>query len=69
MIVQTIINTAGGGGGASLDIITATLLPAAVVDGQAVIITSTTPGKIVLSYATPSDPVSGDIWVHTVDNG
>lgn len=59
----------GGSGGASLDIITATLLPDAVVDGQAVIITSTTPGKIILSYATPSDPVSGDIWVHTVDNG
>ena len=59
----------GGSGGASLDIITATLLPAAVVDGQAVIITDTTPGKIIFSYATPSDPVSGDIWVHTVDNG
>ena len=58
----------GGSGGASLDIITATLLPAAVVDGQAVIITSTTPGKIILSYTTPSDPVSGDIWVHIVDN-
>ena len=58
----------GGSGGASLDIITATLLPAAVVDGQAVIITDTTPGKIILSYAIPSDPVSGDIWVHTVDN-
>lgn len=58
----------GGSGGASLNIITATLLPSAVVDGQAVIITSTTPGKIILSYATPSDPVSGDIWVHTVDN-
>ena len=58
----------GGSGGASLDIITATLLPAAVVDGQAVIITSTTPGKIIFSYATPSDPVSGDIWVHIVDN-
>lgn len=59
----------GGSGGASLNIITATLLPSAVVDGQAVIITDTTPGKIILSYATPSDPVSGDIWVHTVDNG
>ena len=58
----------GGGGGASLNIITATLLPSAVVDGQAVIITSTTPGKIIFSYTTPSDPVSGDIWVHTVDN-
>ena len=70
MILQTIISTTGGGGGgASLDIITATLLPAAVVDGQAIIITPTTPGKIIFSYAAPSDPVSGDIWVHTVDNG
>ena len=68
MILQTIINTAGGGG-ASLNVVTASILPAAVVDGQAVIITSTTPGKIIFSYATPSDPVSGDIWVHTVDNG
>lgn len=68
MILQTIINTAGGGG-ASLNVVTASILPSAVVDGQAVIITSTTPGKIILSYATPSDPVSGDIWVHTVDNG
>lgn len=69
MIVQTIINTAGGGGGASLNVVTASILPSAAVDGQAVIITDTTPGKIIFSYATPSDPVSGDIWVHTVDNG
>ena len=58
-----------GGGGASLNVVTASILPAAVVDGQAVIITDTTPGKIIFSYATPSDPVSGDTWVHTVDNG
>ena len=69
MIVQTIINTAGGSGGASLNVVTASILPSAAVDGQAVIITDTTPGKIIFSYATPSDPVSGDIWVHTVDNG
>ena len=58
-----ILNMVYGGesGGASLDIITATLLPAAVVDGQAVIITSTTPSKIIFSYAVPSDPVSNDI--------
>ena len=67
MILNTVYG--GGSGGASLNIITATLLPAAVVYGQAVIITSTTPGTIIFSYATPSDPVSGDIWVHTVDNG
>ena len=68
MIINPVIYSRGGGG-ASLNIITATLLPAAVVDGQAIIITSTTPGKIIFSYAAPSDPVSGDIWVHTVDNG
>ena len=70
MILQTIISTTGGGsGGASFNVVTASILPSAVVDGQAVIITSTTPGKIIFSYATPSDPVSGDIWVHIVDNG
>lgn len=58
----------GGGGGADINAVAASSLPSAVVDGQAVIITNTTPGKIIFSYTTPSDPVSGDIWVHTVDN-
>lgn len=58
----------GGGGGADINAVAASSLPSAVVDGQAIIITPTTPGKIILSYATPSDPVSGDIWVHIVDN-
>ena len=59
----------GGGGGADINAVAASSLPSAVVDGQAVIITDTTPGKIIFSYTTPSDPASGDIWVHTVDNG
>lgn len=58
----------GGGGGADINAVAASSLPSAVVDGQAVIITDTTPGKIIFSYTTPSDPISGDIWVHTVDN-
>ena len=58
----------GGGGGADINAVAASSLPSAVVDGQAVIITDTTPGKIIFSYTTPSDPVSGDIWVHIVDN-
>lgn len=58
----------GGGGGADINAVAASSLPSAVVDGQAVIITDTTPGNIIFSYTTPSDPVSGDIWVHTVDN-
>lgn len=57
-----------GGGGADINAVAASSLPSAVVDGQAVIITDTTPSKIIFSYTTPSDPVSGDIWVHTVDN-
>ena len=58
----------GGGGGADINAVAASSLPSAVVDGQAIIITSTTPGKIIFSYVAPSDSVSGDIWVHTVDN-
>ena len=70
MILQTIINTpGGGGGGASLNVVTASILPSAVVDGQAVIITPTRPSKIIFSHTTPPEPVSGDIWVHIVDNG
>lgn len=68
MIFNAVIK-GGGGSGASLDVVTALILPSAVVDGQAIIITPTTPGKIIFSYVTPADPVSGDIWVHTVDNG
>lgn len=58
-----------GAGGLSIDVVTAALLPSAVKDGQVVVLTSTTPNKITFSYATPSDPASGDIWIHTVDNG
>ena len=68
MIFNAVIK-GGGGSGASLDVVTALILPSAVVDGQAIIITPTTPGKIIFSYVTPADPISGDIWVHTVDNG
>ena len=67
MIFNAVIK-GGGGSGASLDVVTALILPSAVVDGQAIIITPTTPGKIIFSYVTPADPISGDIWVHTVDN-
>lgn len=58
-----------GAGGLAIDVVTATLLPSAVKDGQVVVLTSTTPGKITFSYDTPTDPAAGDIWIHTVDNG
>lgn len=67
-MIFNMVYSGKGAGGLAIDVVAATLLPSAVVDGQAVIITDTTPGKIIFSYTTPSDPVSGDIWVHTVDN-
>lgn len=68
-MIFNIVYGGKGAGGLSIDIVTATLLPSTVKDGQAVVLTSTTSNKITFSYATPSDPASGDIWIHTVDNG
>ena len=57
----------GGGGGADINAVTASSLPDAIVDGQIIIITDTTPGTIYFGYGTPDSPVEGDIWIHTVD--
>ena len=48
---------------------TAQLLPSAVVDQRVVVLTATAPETIYFSYAAPTDPAAGDIWIHTVDNG
>lgn len=55
--------------GSVIDVITAAELPATVTDGEIVVITGTTAENIFFSYATPNNPTSGDIWIHTVDNG
>lgn len=50
-------------GGVSLDVITASELPATVVENQIVVITSTTPNTIYVDTNEPPSPVSGDMWV------
>lgn len=51
------------GGGAEINVIAAASLPAAVTDGQIVVITDTTPTNIYLDTNEPANPVSGDIWI------
>ncbi len=50
-------------GGASVDVITASTLPATVTDGQIVIITDTAPGTVYIDTDEPAIPASGDVWV------
>lgn len=59
----------GGGGGADINAVAASSLPSAVVDGQVVIITSTTPGTIYIDTDMPSSPASGDAWVVVAEGG
>ena len=67
MIFNMVYGAAAGG--VAFDVQISTSLPAVVVDHQVVILTGTEPGTICFSYAAPAEPVSGDIWIHTVDNG
>lgn len=59
---RDIIVTAEGGG-ISLDVITASVLPDTVTDDQIVVITDTTPGTIYIDTDEPESPVNGDLWV------
>lgn len=51
------------GGGVEINAITASSLPATVVENQIVVITDTTPGTIYVDTNEPANPVSGDVWV------
>ena len=62
MIFNAVIKGANGGG-ASLDVITASSLPATVVENQIVVITDTTPNTIYVDTNEPTNLVSGDLWV------
>ena len=53
----------------AIDVVTATLLPSAVKDGQVVVLTSTTPGTIYIDTDVPSSPASGDAWVVVAEGG
>lgn len=59
---RDIIVTAEGGG-VELDVVTASSLPAAVTNGQIVVITDTTPGTVYIDTDEPASPVTGDVWV------
>lgn len=50
-------------GGIALDVMTASALPAAVTDGQIVVITDTTPGTVYIDTDEPASPATGDVWV------
>lgn len=56
-------------GGASIDAVTGTSLPSAVVNDQIYIVTSTTPTTIYVDTDTPSSPASGDVWVVVAEGG
>ena len=61
----------GGGcsAGISLDVISGSSLPSAVVNDQIYIITSTTPSTIYVDTDIPSSPASGDVWVVVSEGG
>lgn len=50
-------------GGLSVDVVTASSLPATVTDGQIVVITDTTPGTVYIDTDEPASPADGDVWV------
>lgn len=56
------------GGGLSLDVVTASALPSAVVDGQIVVITETAAGTVYIDTDEPASPASGDVWVKVEAN-
>lgn len=43
------------------------ILPAAVTDGQMVIISNVQAENIYFGYTAPTAPIAGDVWVHTLD--
>lgn len=68
-IASALEGKAAGGGGVSLDVITAAELPASVTDGQIVVITTTTPSTIYVDTDEPASPASGAVWVKVAAGG
>lgn len=69
MGIISMFPSGGGSVGISLDVISGSSLPSAVVNDQIYIITSTTPGTIYVDTDTPSSPASGDVWVVVAEGG
>lgn len=69
MGIISMFPSGGGSIGISLDVISGSSLPSAVVNDQIYIITSTTPSTIYVDTDIPSSPVSGDAWVVAAEGG
>ena len=69
MGIISMFPSGGGSVGISLDVISGSSLPSAVVNDQVYIITSTTPGTIYIDTDMPSSPASGDAWVVVAEGG
>ena len=69
MGIISMFPSGGGSVGISLDVISGSSLPSAVVNDQIYIITSITPGTIYVDTDTPSNPASGDVWVVAAEGG
>lgn len=68
-IISMFPSGGGGSAGISLDVISGSSLPSAVVNDQIYIIASTTPSTIYVDTDTPSSPSSGDVWVVVSEGG
>ena len=68
-IISMFPSGGGGSAGISLDVISGSSLPSAVVNDQIYIITSTTPSTIYVDTDIPSSPASGDAWVVVAEGG
>ena len=68
-IISMFPSGGGGSAGISLDVISGSSLPSAVVNDQIYIITSTTPSTIYVDTDIPSSPASGDVWVVVSEGG
>ena len=68
-IISMFPSGGGGSAGISLDVISGSSLPSAVVNDQVYIVTSTTPGTIYIDTDMPSSPASGDAWVVVAEGG
>lgn len=55
------------GGGVEINVITASELPATVVENQIVVITSTPANNIYVATNEPESPANGDIWVKVAE--
>lgn len=53
----------GGGGSINLDIITASTLPAIVIQDRIVAITGTLAGSYYMGTNAPTNPIAGDVWI------